>query len=258
MQKLALIFLAVLSLTGSPAAVAQTNKIKSQAANDHVLVQRRRIVLVRSRELAKQFPHRKRATVSYPVISGLSNPVVLRRVRSVLEFKNIFDSSLEEYRDDTWLTDFSYQIDYNRNYILDITFTQSGVGAYPDENTRHFLIDLRDGRIIKRSDAFVASKLEELASLVDAQLQKELKEIAKENTGSTSEYMESLASQGDLKFAARNLDDLSVGTTGITFLYDAGFPHVIKAFQPTGAYFFSYSQLKPYIKRDGPLGQFVK
>jgi hypothetical protein len=213
---------------------------------------------VRSRELAKQFPHRKRATVSYPVISGLSNPVVLRRVRSVLEFKNIFDSSLEEYRDDTWLTDFSYQIDYNRNYILDITFTQSGVGAYPDENTRHFLIDLRDGRIIKRSDAFVASKLEELASLVDAQLQKELKEIAKENTGSTSEYMESLASQGDLKFAARNLDDLSVGTTGITFLYDAGFPHVIKAFQPTGAYFFSYSQLKPYIKRDGPLGQFVK
>jgi hypothetical protein len=179
-------------------------------------------------------------------------------VRAILAIKNTFGSSLDEYRDDGWLTDFSYHIDYNRNYFLDITFTESGVGAYPDEHAKHFLINLRDGRLVKGSDVFVAGKLEALASLVDAQLQKELEETARENSGSTSEYMESLASQGQLTFTAQNLDDFSVGTGGITFLYDAGFPHVIKAFQPTGAYFLSYSRLKPFIKPNGPLGQFVR
>jgi hypothetical protein len=48
-----------------------------------------------------------------------------------------------------------------------------------------------------------------------------------------------------------------VGRTGITFLYDAGFPHAIKAFEPQGKYFFTYAELKLYIKRDGPLGQFI-
>jgi hypothetical protein len=175
----------------------------------------------------------------------------------MLAIKNIIGSSLDDYRDDGWLTEFAYKIDFNRNHFLDITFTQSGIGAYPDEHNRHFLINLKDGRVIKRTDVLVAARLEELASLVDAQLQKELKDIARENAGSTSEYMESLASQGELKFRVKTLDYISVGAKGITFLYDADFPHVIKAFQPTGAYFFSYSKLKPYIKLDGPLGQFI-
>jgi hypothetical protein len=59
------------------------------------------------------------------------------------------------------------------------------------------------------------------------------------------------------EFKIENLDDCSVGARGITFLYDAGYPHAIQAFEPEGRYFFSYAELKPYIKRDGILGQFV-
>jgi hypothetical protein len=159
---------------------------------------------------------------------------------------------------DGWLTEFGYKVNYNRNYILDITFTQSGMGAYPDEHTKHFLINLRDGRLIKRSDVFVADKLDGLASLVDAQLQKELKDTVRENGSTMREYMEFVAeSQGELRFEARNLDDFSVGAKGITFLYDAGFAHAVKAFEPAGRYFFSYSKLQRYIKHDGPLGQFL-
>jgi len=43
---------------------------------------------------------------------------------------------------------------------------------------------------------------------------------------------------------------------GVTFLYDAGFPHVIQALQPDGRYFFSYAVLRPHIKSSGPLGVF--
>jgi hypothetical protein len=62
----------------------------------------------------------------------------------------------------------------------------------------------------------------------------------------------------DMKFGPENLDDFSVSTRGITFLYDAGLPHVIRAFEPEGRYFFSYSELTPYLNRNGPLGQFIR
>ena len=158
MQKLTLVCLAVLSFNSFSASAAQADNTRSQRANDHVIIQRRRIVLVRSRELAKEFPHRKTAVVTYPVVSGLSDPAVLRRVRSAFDFKNIFDYSLKDYREDTWLTDFTYVVNYNKNYLLDITFTQSGVAAYPDEQSKHFLINLKDGRIVKAQDAFESAR----------------------------------------------------------------------------------------------------
>jgi hypothetical protein len=258
MKKLTLVFLALLSFNILNVPTTGANHSKSQPADDHVIIQRRRIVLVRSPELEKQFPERKRAVVTYPVISGLSDPTVLRRVRSVINFKNIFDYSLREYREDAWLSEFSYVVNFNSNYLLDLTFTQSGVGAYPDVHTRHFLINLRDGNLVRASDAFVADRFEGLASLVDKQLQLELKDIARENATTMSDYKEFVESQGELRFEEKNLDHFSVRARGIMFLYDAGFPHAIKAFEPKGDYFFSYAQLKPFIKADGPLGQFVR
>ena len=62
----------------------------------------------------------------------------------------------------------------------------------------------------------------------------------------------------ELSFKLADLDEFVVGEGGVTFLYDAGFPHVIQAAQPEGRYFFSYAQLKSYIKRDGPLAVFIQ
>lgn len=248
-------FLLTLLLFSTGYAVQRT---VAATREDRVTIRSRRALLVRTGEHARQFPERSRATVNYPVVLGLKDSHVLARVRAILEIKNVFGSSLDEYRDDGWLTEFGYKVNYDRNYILDITFTQSGMAAYPDEQTKHFLINLRDGRLIKRSDVFIADRLDRLASLVDAQLQKELKDIARENASTMGDYMQFIAeSQGELKFEARHLDEFSVSARGITFLYDAGFSHAVKAFEPKGRYFFSYSNLKPYIKRDGLLGQFV-
>jgi hypothetical protein len=252
MQILTLFFLSVLSFSWP----AQINTSGARRAEDHVVIQRRRIVLVRNHELAKRFPDRKTAVVTYPVISGLNNPVVLQRVRFTLDFKNIFDYSLDDYRKDSWLSEFTYKLNYNSNYILDITFTQSGMAAYPDEQDRHFLIDLRDGHILKALDVFESNGLKSLASLVDLELQREIKQIAKENAAEPEEKEAVAGAYENLKLGVQNLDDFSVGRTGITFLYNAGFPHVIKALEPRGHYFFSYSALNQYIKRDGLLGRF--
>jgi hypothetical protein len=61
-----------------------------------------------------------------------------------------------------------------------------------------------------------------------------------------------------LSFRTEDLDQFVVSDAGLTFLYDAGFPHVIQAIEPEGEYFFSYAQLAPHIRRDGPLGRFLK
>jgi hypothetical protein len=255
MQKLILVFLAVLSFHSFNSLAAQANNPKAQATDDHVIIQRRRIVLVRSPELAS--PNRRTAVVTYPVVSGLNDPAVLRRVRSIFDFKNIFDSSLKDYREDTWLTEFSYVVNYNKNYLLDITFMQSGVAAYPDEQSKHFLINLKDGHVVKARVVFESAKLDSLAAMVNRELQQEIKRLIIENKDPDDKDAVD-TTYDNLKFEPKDLDEFSVGPKGITFLYDAGFPHVIRALEPDGRYLFSYSRLKAYIKRDGPLWQFVK
>jgi hypothetical protein len=217
-------------------------------------------VLVRPIALQKEFPSKRRAVVTYPVISGLT-PAVLTKVRAQLDFKNIFDYSLKEYREDAWLSEFTYAVNHNADYLLDLTFTQEGSAAYPDTQSKHFLINLKNGNVLKAADVFNSAKLPELAAAVDRKLQDELKQIDQENA-QAGEPPEDQAIRREanevLKFEVENLDDFSVGERGITFLYDAGFPHVIQAFEPEGRYFFSYSELKPFIKRDGPLGRFIR
>ncbi|MCM3902975.1 MAG: DUF4163 domain-containing protein [Pyrinomonadaceae bacterium] len=259
MQRLILVFLAVLALT---TYAGQPIRVSAGLLQDRLIVRPRRIVLVRSAKLAKQFPDRKTATVTYPVISGLGDRAVLRRIRSLLDFKNIFDYSLQEYRDDAWLSEFSYTVNYNRNFLFDITFNQNGVAAYPDDQSKHFLINLKNGRIIKAADAFLVDKFGALAALVDQKLQAELKEITTEakvtSNLEATEFQSIVEGLEQMKFGPEHLEDFEVGAQGITFLYDAGLPHAIQAFEPEGRYFFSYSELTPYLNPTGPLGQFVR
>lgn len=248
---LALLFLSCI-LIGTTAS--------AQNVNDHAIIQRRRLVLVRSPATVKNFPYKKTATVTYPVISGLSVPV-LQRVRTLFEFKNIFDYSLKEYREDTWLDEFKYTVNYNANSLLDITFSQSGSGAYPDDQSKHFLINLKDGGVVKASDAFVVGQLPALTAKVNNKLRAELKDILKELADSKSDPEDiriAREAQEPLEFTTEDLNDFSVNAKGVTFLYDAGYPHAIRAFQPQGQYFFSYAELKSFIKKDGPLGVFIR
>ena len=256
MPKIILVCLSLLIFTSVSTYAGQAKPAKPRLTDDHAIIQRRRIVLLRNPKLSRNASYKERAIVVYPVVSGLSASV-LRRVRKVFDFKNIFDYSLKEYREDTWLDEFGYKVNHNSNYLLDITFSQSGSAAYPDDQTKHFLINLRDGSVVKPSDVFEAQKITQVVTIVDRQLQREIK-ACKEEEKDPADKEAVDDTYKDLKFQLKDLDDFSVGPKGITFLYDAGFPHVIRALEPAGRYFFSYSALKSFIKRDGPLGQFVQ
>ena len=245
--------LRVLTLPIALVAIAAT-----VAAQDHVIVQAKRVVIIRTGKEVRDFPERRKAIVRYPIISGLSNGIALRRIQTTLSLKNASGSTLAEYRREPGLLSFDYKVNYNQNYLLDITFTGEAEGAYPETATKHFLIGLKDGKVIKATDAFNPESLAALAHQADQKLKDEIKELlqANEEDKSTDADQRSMIKEelSGLKFDVKNLDEFSVSNKGVTFLYDAHFRHAIRALEPAGEYFFSYAELRHFIKRNGPLG----
>jgi len=223
------------------------------SAQTRVTIRSQKTILVRSGKIVRDFPEKKRASVTQPVFSGLS-PSVLKQLRATLALKNIFGSTLNEYRSEAWLEEFSYEVHFNQQGILDIAYTQSGSGAYPDQQTKHFVIDLKTGRTINAAEVFVTSQSEKLAALLDSKLQAEIKQVLSE----TGDEGKSAYEGKSLKFEVKDLENFSIGPKGVTFLYDAGFPHVIQALQPDGQYLLSFADLKPYLRPEGKLGQFIR
>ncbi len=239
---------------------ALTWPLRSVVAQDRVIVQSRRVVVIRHGKEVRDFPERKKVIVRYPIVRGLSNSAVLRRVQNTLTMKNVFDHTLEEFRRETGLLSFDYEVNYNKNHLLDITFTEEAVGAYLEMGRKHLLINLKIGRVVRAADAFNPDSLNALVGLVDNKLKAEVAEQIKVNEDDTSSDAESKSWVRDelnkLQFGVQNLDELSVSDKGVTFLYEATFPHAIQALEPDGKYFFSFAELRPHIKRNGPLGVF--
>jgi hypothetical protein len=85
-----------------------------------------------------------------------------------------------------------------------------------------------------------------------AEIKRSIVEIKKENPDEENPAL--LFETAD--FTVANLDRFSVSDKGITFWYDYGFPHIIQALQPEGRFFFSWTELKAFIKPDGLLARF--
>lgn len=239
------------------AGLAPAQAPRPLAPAGSVLLTPRRVLLKRSRKLARQFPERKTATVRYPIVTGLDNPQALQKLQSTLAVRNVFGTTMGEYREDSWLIEFDYKVAYNKNYLLDIAFTQSGMAAYPDTQTKNFIINLRTGAVITAAESFNKRMAPKLAQMVDAKLQSEIrgriKELSNDKELGNDERDSLKSTLSELKFTEENLNEFEVSNTGITFLFDAGFPHVIQALQPDGRYFFSFAALKTFVKSDGPL-----
>jgi hypothetical protein len=230
------------------------------AAQERVVIQPRRVVITRTGRIARDFPERRKAVVRYPIVQGLVDATALRRLRNTLSMKNVFGSSLAEARTEPALLSFDYEVNYNQNYLLDITFTDETEGAYPETHRKHFLMNLKNGRVIKAADAFDPGSLATLTRLANEKLKAEVVELVKVNEEDKESDADQKSAVRDqlkqLEFKRGSLDNFSVSDQGVTFLYDAGFPHVIRAMQPDGQYFFSFTELRPHIKSNGPLGIF--
>ena len=251
-----------LCLLLSPCGVAQTGTPVANA-EDRVTITPQIITFPR-----KQSPVRRGAqpdektVIIYPVITGLRNETVLKQIQSTLQLQNVFGSTVEEYRDDEvgWLEKLGYTVNYNKDYILDLTFTEFGSAIHGAISDKHFTIDLHTGKVVTVTDIFRAEQLDQLGKLVDAKLQQEIKTIRdrfQETGDEVPAPLDDIFRR--LKIETADLSNFEVNQTGIVFIKETRFPYGFgfHSSQPTDRYHFKYVELKPYLRTDGLLWQFV-
>ena len=201
----------------------------------------------------------KQAVVRYPVVSGLPDNTVQRKINSVLSlnalFKGTNGSTFDEMKQDDWIDEADYEVNYNRNGLLDIAYSIAGSAAYPDGSTRHFVIDLQTGKLLKARDLFTSAGMREMVKLADAQMQAAIRSTLQENKEEREHLTEQLK---NVHFTLKDLDHFSLNAKGITFIVDFGFPHVIQALEPDGEYFLPYARIKTALRPDSPLRRITR
>lgn len=202
-----------------------------------------------------EMEHKRSFYIVYPKISGAN----AAKIEAILSYEKNFDFKLKEQisGEDFWLNSCDFVVNYNKNNILGVELYMEGSGAYPSTSIKNIVVNTKNGTRVKPNDVFTNQN--GLAAMVKKAQKAEMKKA-------TAEYLKDPDAKdfssdeffNNADFKAKNLDDFTISEKGITFHYDYGFPHVALALQPDGEYFFTWKQLKPYIKSNGIFAQFIK
>lgn len=197
--------------------------------------------------------YKKTFEVIVPIIKSGASPSVIKKIQSELDYWRLFDITLEEsLADYTWLEIFDFNVNYNKNNLLDISLFAEGSAAYPDTAVKDFLIDIRSGKHLGFDDLFSKNQQASLLKKIQIKMSEAEKEEIKE-TPETKEILEDYRQSDALRIPEpenlklSDLKGISVSDEGITFKYDYNFSRVIRALQPTGTFLFTFKEIKPYI-----------
>ena len=202
--------------------------------------------------------HKKSFTITYPKVKA-ATPAISRKIEAVLSYEKNFDFKLrEELSDLQWLEDASYDVNYNANNLLSISLMIEGSAAYPSISTRYLVVNTATGARVRPVDIFVNTRglLAKLVKMKDAEIAKtkaELKNAPETKDEDLSDLFASSETYNKVK-----LDEFEIDENGVNFRHDYGFPHVALALQPSGEFFLTWEELKPYIKKGGLLARFIR
>lgn len=239
------------------AAVADASSL--DGGKDGIIITHQTKKYTKTKDVTNQEP----AVITYPVVDQSRIASVGAKVQALLSTKNVLKQSPEEMgaevkKGDGWLNEVDYTVNYNKNYLVDMDFSQDGCGAYPDGSVSHVLVDLKSGQQVKAKSAFNAASLAKLKGMIKQKMIAEAKSSVAEMKDQPDD-LEALKSQfpSPIEPKSEDLDNFTVSDKGLTFTHDWGFPHVCQALEPEGKYFFAYKELASIINPAGPLGQFV-
>jgi hypothetical protein len=236
--------------------------IGSSVSAQSVIIRPKKVVYERT---AKGLSDWKRTfEVTYPIFSGKISPAALRRLKLGTDYWRVFDMKLaDNLRDDQWLSSCDYVVNYNKHNILDILLVIEGDAAYPDSAIRHLVFDIRSGRKLGFPDIFYASRMPDLLGKIRTVMKLNEEEAVKESDEVRETLEQYREGEPDLyptpdRIQFKDLDGFRISDTGVTFIYDYGYAHVVEALEPPNEFFLSYSELKPFIRTDGLLARFVR
>lgn len=199
--------------------------------------------------------YKKTFEITYPKVKA-TTPTLSRKIEAALSYEKAFDFKLaDEMGEIQWLESATYDAVFNYGRILSVNLNIEGIGAYPDGSTKTVVVDTSSGK--KQTASMVFTNLYALAAMVRTEQQKEKQETLARIRKEEPDADEPELLFGDRSFEITDLDDFAVDGKGVTFHYDYGFPHVAKAYEPSGNFFFSWNQVKRFIKSGGLLAPMV-
>jgi hypothetical protein len=207
-------------------------------------------------------PNDTEGEYAFPRVTGPAGHPALAKLKAHLTVKRLTDQTEPEIRENfagcgCGLVNASYSVDYNRNGVLALSVQQEWLGAYSSFSFERLVLDTRTGERLSIGHLLLPAALPELARQADKLLQARVKEARQAAAGSEEATWLDELLRGK-HFTVANLDDFTVTREGITFYYPFGFPNAALALQPDDAFAFTFAQLKPYLKPDGPLAHETK
>lgn len=204
-----------------------------------------------------QADFKKTFEITYPKVKA-ATPALSRKIEATISFAKILKLDLqEEIGEFQWLEEAGYKVGYNKNGILSIKLFMFGTAAYPDGSNKNVVVNLKTGNRVKPPDVFT-----NISGLVSVLKKKQLLEIEKGKAEIRKDPDMADSDSNQLfeytDFTLENLNEFAVTDSGLTFFYDYGFPHVIQALQPEGAYSLTWAELKLYIRPGGLLAPFAR
>ncbi|NNE66739.1 MAG: hypothetical protein HKN33_09235 [Pyrinomonadaceae bacterium] len=187
--------------------------------------------------------HKKSFDITYPQFSGVDKETA-RRLDQTFSYWRVFSTSLEEETDAQWLDSLDFRVTYNKQNVLVMELTREGSGAYPSGETVTVVANSSYGAPVPFTDVF--KNRIGLLQAIDKKQQAEMQAAEKEYQAEGGEGK--LFEIHEAEKASDQVSEFSLNDYGVTFIFDYGFPHVAKALQPPGRYFFSWSELEPYLK----------
>ncbi|MFO0746516.1 MAG: hypothetical protein U1F43_12700 [Myxococcota bacterium] len=192
-------------------------------------------------------------TLEYPVVTAAPGTKALDALNQALSLDNALKESLsglEAQAKEGSVTGLTYTVGYNGHGVLDLTFDLATMGAYPDVQVTHVLLDTRSGKVIHAADCFDAGKLEQLATAVDTDFRAAIDKLFAESGADLDGIADGLR---DMHFGPTNLDSFEVTAQGVVFTFDFDFPHVALALEPDGRFPMSWAEIAPFLKADAPI-----
>lgn len=228
--------------------------LSGYATAQSVVITGKKVTYTRKKPMSE---YKKTFTINYPKVKA-ATPALSKKIEAALDYQKVLGLNLkEEMSEFQWLEEADFEVGYNNKGILSVTLSMDGTAAYPTSSSKTVVVDLKTGRRLLAADVF--TNIAGLTAKVRKAQKKEIADaVAEIKKDPQNEEPKPEALFQDAKFDAKDLEGFSVDAKGVTFKYDYGFPHIILALQPDGEFFFSWIQLKPFIKYDGAFARLAR
>jgi hypothetical protein len=194
---------------------------------------------------------KKTFTITYPNVKA-ATPALSQKIERSISYGSVLGLRLnDELTKYQWLEEADFEVKYNKNGILCVQLSMDGSAAYPDGTMKVVCADTRLGIRARPADVFTNAA--GLTAIVRKAQEKEKRDAIPQIKKAEPDIEQPELLFGDKHFTQKDLDGYEVGDKGVTFHYDYEFIHATRALEPEGTFFFTWTQLRPYLKRGGLL-----